>query len=68
MSKKVIILSISIMLSILSLSCDLRKTNTESKVESVVSFGKNYWNNLACKYLSRSEKSIFNALPKSKKS
>lgn len=68
MSKKVIILSISIMLSILSLSCDLRKANAERGVESVISFGKNYWNNLACKYLSGSEKSIFNALPKSKKS
>lgn len=68
MSKKVIILSISIMISILSLSCDLQKANAESGVGSVISFGKNYWNNLACKYLSGSEKSIFNALPKSKKS
>lgn len=68
MSKKVIILSISIMLSILSLSCDLRKANAESGVDSVIGFGKNYWNNLACKYLSGPEKSIFNALPKSKKS
>nr|WP_223147502.1 hypothetical protein [Borreliella bavariensis] len=56
------------MISILSLSCDLRKANAESGVDSITSFGKNYWNNLACKYLSGSEKSIFNALPKSKKS
>nr|WP_223147305.1 MULTISPECIES: hypothetical protein [Borreliella] len=56
------------MISILSLSCDLRKANAESGVDSIISFGKNYWNNLACKYLSGSEKSIFNALPKSKKS
>lgn len=56
------------MSSILSLSCDLRKANAQRGVENVIGFRKNYWNNLDCKYLSESEKSIFNAPPKSKKS
>lgn len=68
MVKKVVILSTSIMLSIFSLSCDLRKENAGNKIGSVISSGKDYWDNLGCKYLSGSEKSIFNAFPKSKKS
>ncbi|WP_419264691.1 hypothetical protein [Borreliella afzelii] len=68
MVKKVVISSTSIMLSIFSLSCDLRKENAGNKIGSVISSGKDYWDNLGCKYLSGSEKSIFNAFPKSKKS
>ncbi|WP_301409871.1 hypothetical protein [Borreliella tanukii] len=67
MSKKVFISSMSIMLSIFLLSCDLRRENVENEVDSVISLGKNYWGNLDCKYLSGTEKSIFNALDKSKK-